>query len=76
VLQVVDADVVKEIAIKEFTSFTNKRNVLNENSFITGHIAALKDDHWKHVRSTITPTFTSGKLKQVYIYPVCVGAVV
>jgi len=63
VLQVVDADVVKEI--KEFASFTNKRNVINEKSFITSHITALKDDHWKHVRSTITPTFTSGKLKQV-----------
>jgi hypothetical protein len=26
----------------------------------------LKDDHWKHVRSKMTPAFSSGKLRKVY----------
>jgi hypothetical protein len=25
----------------------------------------LQDDHWKHVRNTLTPTFSSGKLRKV-----------
>ena len=28
-------------------------------------VFALKDDHWKHVRSILTPTFSSGKLRKV-----------
>lgn len=26
----------------------------------------LKDNEWKNVRSIVTPTFTSGKLKEVF----------
>jgi len=28
-------------------------------------LTALRDDHWKHVRSTLTPTFSTGKLRRV-----------
>ena len=28
-------------------------------------LTAIKDDQWKHARSTISPTFTTGKLRKV-----------
>lgn len=28
-------------------------------------LTVLGDDHWRHVRTSISPTFTTGKLKQV-----------
>ena len=28
-------------------------------------LTIIKDDHWKHVRNLITPTFSGGKLRKV-----------
>ncbi|KAF6035234.1 CYP3A4 [Bugula neritina] len=66
VLQVANAEFVKEITIKEFSSFTNRRDLVDEDSIAGNHIGMIRDDHWKHVRSLLSPTFTSGKLKQMY----------
>ena len=67
ILECADADLVKEITIKEFSKFTDRRNVFGaENANIFKYqIFLLQGEHWKHVRSLLTPTFTSGKLKQV-----------
>ena len=32
---------------------------------MTDMITVAEDDHWKFLRSTMTPTFTTGKLKNV-----------
>ena len=31
-------------------------------------LTVLKDEHWKHVRNNMTPTFTTGKLRRVRLY--------
>jgi len=67
VLQVADAEFVKEVTIKEFSSFMNRRPLIDEDSIAANHVAAITNDHWKHIRTLLTPTFTSGKLKQVRI---------
>ena len=28
-------------------------------------LTAVKDDHWKFIRNTLTPTFSSGKMRVV-----------
>ena len=65
VLEVADAEFLRHVMIKDFTSFTNRRKVLDLDTKLTSSLLTIKDDHWKHVRSLLTPTFTSGKLKQV-----------
>lgn len=61
-----DAGLIKAVTVKEFNSFTNRRTFdgfFDEplNKFLT----VLKDDEWKNVRSLLTSTFTSGKLKSM-----------
>jgi len=67
-LFVADLDMVKEITMKEFAHFTNHttQGVRYPKPF-DRMVTVIRDDHWKHVRSMLSPTFTSGKLKQVGI---------
>lgn len=65
-LNVFDVDFLKAVTIKEFPSFMNRRSVTDyEGEFLNSQIFSTRDDHWKNVRSLLTPTFTSGKLKAV-----------
>ena len=64
-LEITDVDMIKQVMIKDFPNFTNRRDILSERSLVTVNVAGIKDAHWKHVRSVLTPSFTSGKLKQV-----------
>ena len=41
------------------------RNDVNFGTYFDNFMTALTDDRWRHVRSSMTPTFTSGKLKGV-----------
>ena len=65
ILVIADADLVKEVLIKNFHKFTDRnvntnddpavRSVINQNSI-----------HWKNDRATMSPVFSSGKIKQMY----------
>jgi len=60
-----DVDILKQIMIKEFANFTNRfAPPLNEYP-VRKLLTVLKDDHWKHVRNVLTPTFSSGKLRKM-----------
>lgn len=63
-LGVSDPDFLKEAMVKQFSSLPN-RSVLPAGGLFDYFLNSLKDEHWKHVRSALTPAFTSGKLKQV-----------
>ena len=64
-LNISDLEMIKQITIKDFSKFTNRRVWFDEDNEMTSNLLGITGDHWKHVRSTLTPTFTSGKLKQV-----------
>ena len=68
VLFVRDLELIKHIMIKDFHHFrdrasnrTNKEDVLSQNLF---HIAG---DDWNILRHKLTPTFTSGKMKHLFV---------
>nr|UOU03277.1 cytochrome P450 3044A1/2 [Brachionus rubens] len=70
-----DIKFIKNVMIKDFNYFVNRRtfdSLLIEP--IDKFITVLKDDEWKNVRAIITTTFTSGKLKSMSRYMNdCVG---
>ncbi|XP_072337059.1 cytochrome P450 3A8-like [Scyliorhinus torazame] len=65
ILAILDPDLIKTILIKEFyTLFTNRRN-FGLNGPLTESILIVDGDHWKRIRSVLSPIFTSGKLKEM-----------
>jgi len=66
---------LKKVLVKDFYNFTNRREVEmgSKNSVFRRIVSILKDDDWKNTRNTITPAFTSGKLKNtVHLMDKCI----
>lgn len=65
VLNIAEPKLLKEIFVKDFNSFVNRRLML-ANSIdeeLSQMLTLLKDDHWRNVRNVMTPTFSAKKLR-------------
>ncbi|XP_013394381.1 cytochrome P450 3A41 [Lingula anatina] len=61
-----DTDMVKEVMVKQANIFTD-RNVDEATTIspIDRSVFVVKGEYWKQMRSTMTPTFSSGKLRHM-----------
>lgn len=60
-----DLDLIKDVCVKHFVNFPNRRAIVKLDPPFDQNLLILFDDHWKRVRSAVTPTFSSGRLKKM-----------
>lgn len=68
-LVVKDPDLIKLILVKDFNSFSDRLGLTgNPKEYMLKHLLNLVGKEWKDMRSKLTPTFTSGKLKMMFVF--------
>uniref|UniRef100_T1PAM1 Cytochrome P450 n=1 Tax=Musca domestica TaxID=7370 RepID=T1PAM1_MUSDO len=71
---VMDLDVVKDIMIKQFQSFTDRGLFHNERDDpLTANLLFLDGERWRVLRHKVSPVFTTGKMKFMFPTVVQVG---
>ena len=64
-LMVSDPEMIRQICIREFSTFTNRSEIVKPpNSWRKTLISALGDD-WKFLRGTLSPTFSTAKIRNM-----------
>lgn len=63
-----DPELIKSITIKNSDSFVDHRNIVDEkiDPLFGRNLFSLKGEKWHHVRSLLSPAFTSSKMKYMF----------
>ncbi|KAG7157258.1 Cytochrome P450 6k1-like 10 [Homarus americanus] len=63
-----DPGLVKRIMIQDFDHFSERRTISNskKDECFREMLFLINGSHWKGVRSIMSPTFTSGRMRQMY----------
>ncbi|XP_026479926.1 cytochrome P450 6k1-like [Ctenocephalides felis] len=63
-LMLIDEELVRTVLIKDFDYFCDRPTLdLRDDNYLRHMLISLKGTHWKKVRSVMTPTFSSGKIR-------------
>ncbi|XP_058788782.1 uncharacterized protein LOC131662839 [Phymastichus coffea] len=67
VLMINDPELIKNILVKDFASFCDRGLYCNPQvDPLSGHLFLLYGDRWRTLRAKLSPTFSAGKLKQMF----------
>ena len=64
-VMVSDPDMIKEIAVKQFSNFQDRTQNLVIPKFWRQALNNATGSHWSLLRTTISPTFSSGKMRKM-----------
>ncbi|XP_013135366.1 PREDICTED: cytochrome P450 9e2-like [Papilio polytes] len=75
VVMIKDIDLIKTITVKDFEHFLDHRNFVDEkiDSCFGRNLFSLKGEEWKEMRSTLSPAFTSSKIRSMVPFMVETG---
>ncbi|XP_046646974.1 cytochrome P450 3A24-like [Daphnia pulicaria] len=62
-LYTTDINLIKSIFVKDFDHFVNRRTFSVKRKVFRKMLTIIQDKEWKDVRSSVTPVFTTGKIK-------------
>ena len=65
-LTINDLDLAKQMFIKDFDHFVDRRSMTFGHEYLDNMLFFMAGEPWKEMRSIISPMFTSGKLKNMY----------
>ncbi|XP_029952804.1 thromboxane-A synthase-like [Salarias fasciatus] len=65
VVVVADPEMLRQIMVRDFSSFPNRMTARFATKPMSDCLLMLKNEHWKRVRSILTPTFSSAKMKEM-----------
>ncbi|KAF5306929.1 hypothetical protein FQA39_LY00159 [Lamprigera yunnana] len=64
-----DPDLIKEITVKNFDHFADHNDVIPDDvePLLSKNLMNLKGQRWRDVRATLSPSFTSSKMKMMFV---------
>ncbi|KAM6250261.1 cytochrome P450 3A21-like [Porphyrio hochstetteri] len=66
VVAVTDPQIIKTVLVKEcYSTFTNRRKT-DLGGVVNDGVSFAEDEQWKRLRTVLSPTFSSGKLKEMF----------
>ncbi|KAH9498365.1 Cytochrome P450 3A7 [Bulinus truncatus] len=65
ILVVKDLDLIRDIMVKNFNNFADRRIPMEHDEPFKDNLLTIRGDKWKHVRSSVSPTFSSGRIKKM-----------
>ncbi|XP_063233597.1 uncharacterized protein LOC134537257 [Bacillus rossius redtenbacheri] len=68
IVMIRDPEVIKNITVKDFDHFTDHRTAIPEEiePMMAKNVFGLKGQKWKTARTTLSPAFTSSKMKNMF----------
>ncbi|SPP75002.1 cytochrome P450 9c1 [Drosophila guanche] len=70
-LYIADPELIRQVGIKSFENFTNHRKGISDggtdsSSLLSKSLLSLRDRRWKQMRNTLTPSFSSLKIRLMF----------
>lgn len=65
VVVVADPDMLRQVMVKEFSTFPNRMAFRFSTKPMSDCLLLLRDEQWKRVRSILTPSFSAAKMKEM-----------
>ncbi|KAK7870555.1 hypothetical protein R5R35_009070 [Gryllus longicercus] len=67
-LMIRDPQLIRDVMVRHFEHFTNRPTLRTRTKpYVEKMLINLEGQHWKHVRTILTPTFSTGKLRAMEV---------